>query len=85
MKKKYTITIDETMIIDTVNVKRFIIDNIKPGEKTIASVIAKQLDRNKKRISEALNQLEEEGFFTSEDQLIKFDNGSAWCKVFTRV
>lgn len=85
MKKKYTITIDDSMIIDTVNVKHFILDNIKPGEKTIASVIAKELGRNKKRISEALNQLEEEGFFTSEDQLIKFDNGSAWSKVFTRV
>ena len=85
MKDKYCITIDEDMIIDAVDIKRFILDNVKKGERTIASVVAKELNRNKKRISEALNQLEEQGYFTSEQKLVKFDGGSAWSKVFTRV
>jgi len=85
LKDKYCITIDDDMIVDTVDVKRFILDNVKSGEKTIASVIAKELNRNKKRVSEALNQLEERGYFVSEQKLIKFDGGSAWSKVFTRV
>ena len=85
MKDKYCITIDEDMIIDAVDIKRFILDNVKKGERTIASVVAKELNRNKKRISEALNQLEEQGYFTSEQKLVKFEGGSAWSKVFTRV
>ena len=85
MKDKYCITIDEDMIIDAVDIKRFILDNVKKGERTIASVVAKELNRNKKRISEALNQLEEQGYFTSEQKLVKFNGGSAWSKVFTRV
>lgn len=85
MKDKYCITIDEDMIIDAVDVKKFILDNVKKGDRTIASVIAKELNRNKKRISEALNQLEERGYFTSEQKLVRFEGGSAWSKVFTRV
>ena len=85
MNDKYCITIDEDMIIDAVDIKRFILDNVKKGERTIASVVAKELNRNKKRISEALNQLEEQGYFTSEQKLVKFEGGSAWSKVFTRV
>lgn len=73
------------MIIDAVDIKRFILDNVKKGERTIASIVAKELNRNKKRISEALNQLEEQGYFTSEQKLVKFEGGSAWSKVFTRV
>lgn len=85
MKKNYSITIDDSVIINTVNIKPFILDHIKSGEKTIASVVAKELGRNKKRVSEALNQLEEQGYFTSEDKLVKFKDSSSWCKVFTRV
>ena len=72
-------------ILKTVSLKPFILENIKSGEKTIASVIAKELNRNKKRVTEALNQLEEQGYFTSEQKLVKFKGGSAWSKVFTRV
>ena len=85
MKKKYSLTIDDSMITNSVNIKEFILDHLKTGDKTVASIIAKELGRNKKRISEALNQLEEEGYFTSEDQLIKYNGGSAWSKVFMRV
>ena len=85
MKTKYTLTIDDNIIINTVSLKPFILENIKSGEKTISSVVAKELNRNKKRVSEALNQLEEQGYFTSEQKLVKFTNGSSWSKVFTRV
>ena len=85
MKKKYSLTIDESMIVSEVNLKEFILNHLKSGDKTVASVIAKELGRNKKRVSETLNQLEEEGYFTSEDKLIKYNGGSAWSKVFTRV
>ena len=85
MRKKYSLTIDESMIVGSVDIKRFILDNSKPGEMTVASVVAKELGRNKKRVSEALNQLTEKGYFTTEDKLIKYNNGSAWSKVFTRV
>ena len=83
--KKYSITIDDKMIVGTVSIKPFILDNVKPGEKTIASLIAKELNRDRKRITEALNQLEKQGYFKSEEQLIKYDGSSAWSKVFTRV
>lgn len=85
MKTKYTLTIDDNIIINTVSLKPFILENIKSGEKTISSVVAKELNRNKKRVSEALNQLEKQGYFTSEHKLVKFANGSSWSKVFTRV
>lgn len=85
LKTKYTLTIDDNIIVNTVSLKPFILENIKSGEKTIASVIAKELNRNKKRVTEALNQLEEQGYFTSEPKLVKFTNGSSWSKVFTRV
>ena len=85
LKTKYTLTIDDDIIVNTVSLKPFILENIKSGEKTIASVIAKELNRNKKRVTEALNQFVEEGYFTSEQKLVKFNGGSAWSKVFTRV
>ena len=46
MRKKYSLTIDESMIVGSVDIKRFILDNIKPGEMTVASVVAKELGRN---------------------------------------
>tara|TARA_B100000029_G_scaffold437148_1_gene452138 strand:- start:16 stop:273 length:258 start_codon:yes stop_codon:yes gene_type:complete len=85
MKKKYSLTIDDSMIISEVNLKEFILNHLKSGDKTVASVIAKEIGRNKKRVSETLNQLEEEGYFTSEDKLIRYNGGAAWSKVFTRV
>ena len=85
MKKKFTLTLDDSEFSLVMNMKDKILDAVPRGKTTTARIIATGLNTHVRTSMKQLVQLEEAGHFSSEMLPIKYKKSSCVTRVFKRL